>query len=273
MDQSLGVHLGVQIGGQFADAEQLPNNHRHDASMGPFRKRRCDAVSGEAMSLPQSAARAAVRASWPAWLVLTSIVLYIVLWVGHHQQWSWLRMFDWSLLNPAHDIGIKHTGWVRFWVVVSFVLGPVPLRLLGLAAALIVLMRRRVRMALLLLACAPFNGFVTMLGKDLAGRPRPATALVTLPETSFPSGHALEAMACVLALLTLWLPMTKSRPVWVMVAAAGGLAVFTVGVARVALNVHHPSDVIAGWALGYVYFMVCLWVFRPESQPRDPTGA
>jgi membrane-associated phospholipid phosphatase len=225
------------------------------------------------MNREQTAPRVAAKACWPAWLVLVAVLLYAVLWVGHHQHWTWVGAFDWSLLNPAHDIGIKHPGWVRFWVAVSFVLGPVPLRLLGLAAALIVLVRRRVRMALLLLACAPFNGFVTMIAKDMAGRPRPATALVAVPETSFPSGHATEATACVLALLTLLLPMMKSRPIRIIARVVGALAVFTVGVARVALNVHHPSDVVAGWALGYVYFMVCLWVFRPESQPRDPTGA
>jgi membrane-associated phospholipid phosphatase len=146
-------------------------------------------------------------------------------------------------------------------------------------------------LALLLLACAPLNGWVTMVAKGLAGRPRPATALVHIGETSFPSGHALEAMATVLALLTLLLPLLTTPWKRVVAVALGGLAVFTVGVARVALNVHHPSDVVAGWALGYVYFILCLWVFRPRpaarpatqpaarpatqsvSRPRDPTGS
>lgn len=248
--------------------------------MVPDQNRRTDSGIGQVMSRPTLAV-AGSKVPWAAWLVLAAGVLYIVLWVGHRQHWPWVGAFDWSLLNPAHDIGIKHPGWVRFWVAVSFWLGPVPLRLLGLAAALAVLVRRRVRMALLLLACAPLNGFVTMIAKDMAGRPRPATALVVVPETSFPSGHALEAMACVLALLTLLLPMLHRRPARMAAMVIGGVSVFTVGVARVALNVHHPSDVVAGWALGYVYFMVCLWVFRPvpvgtaepESQPRDPTGA
>lgn len=212
------------------------------------------------------------RGSAAAGLVLAATVLYAVLWVGHRQDWGWLHDFDWALLTPAHDIGIKNTGWVHFWVGVSLVLGPVPLRVLGFAIAVILLVRRRFRMGLLLLACAPLNGFVTLVAKNLAGRPRPSTALVFVPETSFPSGHALEAMATVLAMLTLLLPMLNSVAARVVAIASGALCVFTVGVARVALNVHHPTDVIAGWALGYVYFMVCLWVFRPASQPRDPTG-
>jgi membrane-associated phospholipid phosphatase len=222
------------------------------------------------------------RPTAAAWLALAGIVLYALLWVGHRQDWGWLHTIDWSLLNPAHDIGVKHSGWVRFWDAVSFVLGPVPLRTLGLVVALVLLMRRRVRMALLLLACAPLNGWVTLVAKGLARRPRPATALVHIGETSFPSGHALEGMATVLALLTLILPLLARPRPRVVAIALGGLAVFTVGVARVALNVHHPSDVVAGWALGYVYFILCWWLFRPKSvvpaapavsRPRDPTGS
>jgi membrane-associated phospholipid phosphatase len=222
------------------------------------------------------------RPTGAAWLALAATVLYALLWVGHRQNWGWLHTIDWSLLNPAHDIGVTHSGWVRFWDAVSFVLGPVPLRTLGLVVALVLLVRRRVRMALLLLACAPLNGWVTMVAKGLARRPRPATALVHIGETSFPSGHALEAMATVLALLTLLLPLLTRPRLRVVAIALGALAVFTVGVARVALNVHHPSDVVAGWALGYVYFILCLWLFRPKtvvpaapavSRPRDPTGS
>ena len=210
-------------------------------------------------------------------MALAAVLLYAMLWVGHRQEWGWLVAFEWSLLNPAHDIGVKHTGWVRFWVGVSFALGPVPLRLLGLAATVLALARRRIRMALLLLFCVPLNGLVTMLAKGLAGRPRPSTALVVIPESSFPSGHALEAMATALALLTFAWPLLSRGPVRVAAIASGTLAVVTVGVARVALNVHHPSDVIAGWALGYVYFLLCLWVFRPQavesaSRARDPIG-
>ncbi len=220
-----------------------------------------------------SSPRTSYCRSWSAWLVLAAVALYALLWVGHRQHWGWLHAFDWALLNPAHDIGIKHAGWVWFWVVVSFVLGPVPLRLLGLVAGAFLLVRRRVRMGLLLLACGPLNGFITLVAKNLARRPRPATALVYATETSFPSGHALEAMCSLLALLTLWLPVMNSRRARVVAMVLAGMGVFAVGVARVALNVHHPSDVIAGWALGYVYFMLCLWAFRPESQLRDPTGS
>lgn len=203
-------------------------------------------------------------------LAAAAIVGYGVLWVGHRQGWYWVHGLDWSLLNAAHDVGIKHPAWVSFWVVVSFVLGPIPMRLVGMAVAVIAALQHKVRMALLLLVCLPLNGLVTAAAKYLAGRPRPVTEFVAAPSTSFPSGHALELTASVLALLTFLLPMVDSRRTRAVAVAVAALSVLTVGTARVALNVHHPSDVIAGWLLGYVYFLVCLWVFRPAPMTADP---
>ncbi|KAA1249397.1 phosphatase PAP2 family protein [Mycobacterium simiae] len=202
-------------------------------------------------------------------LAAAATVIYALLWVGHRQDWAWLHATDWCLLNTAHDIGVKHPAWVRFWVVVSFVLGPIPTRLLGMVVVVIALVQRKVRMALLLFACLPLNGLVTMVAKGLAGRPRPLTEFVTAPSSSFPSGHALELMAAVLALLTFLLPILTIPWTRVLLVGAAVVSVLTVGAARVALNVHHPTDVAAGWSLGCAYFLLCLWVFRPVTATDD----
>lgn len=181
---------------------------------------------------------------------------------------GWVSRFDWSLLNPAHDVGVKHPVWVRFWDGVSFALGPVPLRLLGTVAAVVELVRRNVRAALVLVACAPLSGLVTAAAKALAQRPRPATMLVAVPSWSFPSGHALEAMSALLALVAVALP-ALGRALGRVAVAVAALSVALVGVARVALNVHYPSDVLAGWSLGYLYCLVCLLVFRPFPTAPD----
>jgi membrane-associated phospholipid phosphatase len=145
---------------------------------------------------------------------------------------------------------------VWFWDGVSFVLGPDPLRVLGILGAAALAVKRNVRAALLLLTCLPLSGFVTAAAKGMAGRPRPATALIVVPETSFPSGHALEGMAAALALLTVTLPLLGAPARRIAVGAAA-------------------LCVLAGWALGYLYFLLCLLVIRPTvwSRRGDPTGA
>jgi membrane-associated phospholipid phosphatase len=195
-------------------------------------------------------------------LAVAAASVYALMWVGYAQGWHWQQRMDWSLLDAARDSALKHPVWVRFWAGVSYALGPVPLRVLGTAVAVAVLAMRRVRAGLLLLACAPLSGLVTVVAKMLGDRPRPSTMLVAASGTSFPSGHALEATAALLAALSLVLP-TMNRVVRRLAVAVVALSVLGVGISRVALNVHYPSDVLAGWSLGYLYFLLCLKVFRP----------
>lgn len=195
---------------------------------------------------------------------LAAAVVYAVMWVGFLQNWGWLHGLDWSLLTAAHDVAVKHPGWLRFWAGLSTVLGPEPLRLLGAAVAVVLLVLRRLRAALLVVACAPLNGLVTTGVKALANRPRPPTMLVYASSTSFPSGHALETTAAWLALLILLLPVL-SRSLRGVATVVTAVILLLVGISRVALNVHYPSDVLAGWSLGYLYFLLCLLVFRPRS--------
>ena len=195
---------------------------------------------------------------------VAAIVVYPAMWVGYRQQWSWLYDFDWSLLNAGHAIGIKHPVALRFWDGVSVVLGPALWRWIGVVAMVAALVQRKVRAALVLFACAPLSGLVTTAAKDLANRPRPSTMLASAPSASFPSGHALETTAIFLALLSFLLP-TLSRSTRRVAIVVSALSVLLVGIARVALNVHYPSDVLAGWSLGYLYFLLCLLVFRPPQ--------
>jgi len=69
-------------------------------------------------------------------------------------------------------------------------------------------------------------------------------------------------MVAVLAFLTLLLP-TVRRPMRAWLIVIGAIVVLAIGFGRVALGVHHPSDVLAGWALGYAWFVVCVIAVPP----------
>ena len=69
---------------------------------------------------------------------------------------------------------------------------------------------------------------------------------------SFPSGHAVGDLVIVGGLLVAYLPVIAPR--WrTLVIALGAAVVVMIGVSRVVLNVHNPSDVLAGWSLGYLF--------------------
>lgn len=94
---------------------------------------------------------------------------------------------------------------------------------------------------------------ISWLLKVLVDRPRPMLwpRLVQDYGASFPSGHSVYAagFACIFIIMC-W------RTKWRFAVSGLGLAwMFFMGLSRVYLGVHYPSDVLAGWALGWG------WVF------------
>ncbi len=149
------------------------------------------------------------------------------------------------------------------------VLGPNVFRLAGLVVIVVALWRRYWRVAGFVLIAAGLSGPLIELAKFMAERPRPPTALVFAYSSSFPSGHALGVMVGVLVLLTVAWPFVRP-PLRGWLIALGAVIVIFIGIGRVMLNVHHPSDVIAGWALGYAYFAFC-FVILPPRRPVTAT--
>jgi len=192
-----------------------------------------------------------------------ALVVYVLLWVAYALHWGWLDAMDSPSLDGLYRFGVQHPGWVTFWNVFCTVLGPTVFRLLALVVIVVALVRRNLRAALFLAVSVELSGLVAEAAKAAANRPRPATALVTAPSTAFPSGHAVGVMVGVLAILTVVLPLVRP-PLRPWVVALGTVVVIAIGFGRVALNVHHLSDVLAGWALGYLYYAVCVLLLRPS---------
>jgi len=111
--------------------------------------------------------------------------------------------------------------------------------------------------------------------KDLVDRARPAfNAAAAALGPSFPSGHSANA-AAFYAGAALLLGRGRGRPAGALLAGfAAGIAV-AVAASRVLLDVHWLSDVLAGLALGWAWFAVCLIAFGsrlvPASQWHHPS--
>ena len=115
---------------------------------------------------------------------------------------------------------------------------------------------------------------VTTVVKDLVGRARPEAG-VGLSSAAFPSGHASNTTALVVA-LALVVPLVSvavPRKRALLVAAAASLVM---GWTRLALGVHWATDVVAGWVLGAsVATVVTRAVVTRElrGSPADPGPA
>ena len=201
-------------------------------------------------------------------MAATSAALFAAMWIGWVQGWRWLTAVDNWFLNGLYSVAEAHPAWATSWNVFCTVLGPTAFRLFGLAVIIWLVVRRYLRAALFLALSVESAGLLTVAMKYLANRPRPATAMVDALGTSFPSGHAVGVTAAVLALLTVASAFLSPRR-QIVLTALGAVIVVAIGFGRVALNVHHPSDVVAGWALGYLWYLAWLLVVRPLPLKRD----
>jgi membrane-associated phospholipid phosphatase len=213
----------------------------------------------------------AQRMTWWLGSAVVAALIYALMWVGYRARWAWLHWVDVDAVAPVHGYASMHPGWVTFWTIVCTAFGPEGFRVLGLVIVVLALLWRDVRAGLFVLACIGLSGTLGSIAKGLADRPRPADALATTASSSFPSGHAVAAMAGVLALLAVTRGVLGRALPWAVVA--GAVIVAAVGFGRVALGVHYPSDVVAGWALGYLWFLVCLVIFRPRPLTRAASRA
>jgi len=205
-----------------------------------------------------------LRKDWLIGVAVGALALYVLMWVGVTQEWSWIGAMDRFAIGPLQRYRVDHPGWVTAWDVFCTVLGPAAFRLFALILVVVALVRRNVRTAMFLVLSVEVSGLVTVAAKAAVSRPRPVEALVDAWGSSFPSGHALGVMVSVLALVTVALPAVR-RPLRVWLVVVGVVVVLTIGIGRVVLNVHHPSDVLAGWALGYVWFVVCVLSVPPTA--------
>jgi undecaprenyl-diphosphatase len=211
------------------------------------------------------------RAKWTAASAALAAVVYIATWIGWTLPWKWIADVDSSTLATSYRLAAEHPAWVGTWDAICTLFSPFVFRVVAAGVIVHALIRKKRRTAVFLLLAVELSGPLTVLAKWVGDRPRPDTAMVAASSTSFPSGHAVGVMASVLAFAVVLAPYVRADLRRVLVVA-GVLTVVAVGVGRVALNVHHASDVVAGWALGYLWVLVCLPVIRPIARVRAVAG-
>jgi undecaprenyl-diphosphatase len=136
---------------------------------------------------------------------------------------------------------------------------------------------RKYAMALLVAAAVIGGQVMSTLVKLTIDRPRPDfpdwAPLVFTP--SFPSGHA---MLSAVTYLTLGVLLARAQPTPILRIYFVAVAIFltlSIGISRVYLGVHWPTDVIAGWSVGSAWALTCgavaLWL-QERGTVEKPSG-
>lgn len=174
--------------------------------------------------------------------------------------------------NPADPLG---PGWLEEMARDVTALGSmVVLSFVTLAVAGYLLLLGKFRSMLVLLGSVAGAIVVSFVSKAGFDRPRPDIVPrgVEVYTPSFPSAHAMLAAATYLTLAVMLTRIQSSRALRVYVVAVAVLLSVAVGVSRLYLGVHWPTDVLAGWAAGAGWALLC-WMLADQLQRRGAIEA
>lgn len=159
---------------------------------------------------------------------------------------------------------------VRALEITSLGSGVVVFTVATLSAALLALLSRG-RYAVLVIAAVAGGWILSPVLKALFDRDRPQVVEWRTPhagQASFPSGHALMGMVLYAVLAFILHRVGGRRWVSLIAFVAAALLVALIGVTRVYLGVHYPSDVLAGYVVGFAWAAFCAAGVELTSRAR-----
>jgi undecaprenyl-diphosphatase len=174
--------------------------------------------------------------------------------------------------DPLKPIG---PAWVESMLIdLTSLGGPVVLGLFVIAIAGFLLLQGRNRTALAIVITSFSGELVGTAMKYAFHRPRPTVVphLREVFSTSFPSGHAMESAIVYLTLGAMLMRIAERRITKLYILSVAMLLTVIVGVSRVWLGVHYPTDVIGGWMIGLVWASVC-WLATQRVEARAGIAA
>ena len=193
-------------------------------------------------------------------------VIMTILIVTDHIAW-----FDTAVISAVQGM---ETGWLTTWMKFFTFLGSsLMASVLSVLAFifLMVVMKHRRELILFLVAVGGSEVWNIIL-KNVIHRARPDThRLIEVTGFSFPSGHSMAAFALYGALtFLLWrhIPSFGGRVLMIIVGVALTL---WIGISRIYLGVHYPSDVFGGYLASATWLMVCIILF--EKYWKHPVKA
>ena len=239
-------------------------NRRYDPSMAeaPSSDLIEDGVDPIAEDLVVSRPRAITRARWAERVFLAALIADAALAVLAYRY----AYFGWDVTVAQRVQGVTVPGFGTSMTAVSF-LGNGWLPWVLVIASGLLMIRTGLRSeAIVTLAGTALGWPVNMLLKFLIGRPRPSDALVHVAGNfhydSFPSGHVVFFVEFFGFLF--FLAYVLLKPGWLRYPSliVLGLLICLVGLSRVYLGAHWPSDVAGAYLAGGIWLMLMIEIYR-----------
>lgn len=197
-----------------------------------------------------------------------SAAVLALLWLLVVREWSPLLSSDDSIDSAIHQWALRTPAAVdvAFWLQT---IGDTANGTIAVVVTVVILLvARRWWLALMVAVVGAMAPLITNLIKPVVDRPRPVWAVPfeTIDQPAFPSGHATGGIAvwmlCGIAIGSL----LSDSALGAVVALPFILLGFAIGLSRLVLGVHWPSDVVAGWAVAVCVTCIAGALFIARSE-------
>jgi len=181
--------------------------------------------------------------------------------------------FDEMTLNYLrHDgkILLDEQTWLTGMMIDITALGGTTIIFMITAAVVFYLLIQKQYEFMWLILIATIGGAILSFGlKELFARERPQLIyhLLTVKSLSFPSGHAMMSSVVYLTQGALLAKVRSNKNLRVYILLVAIILVFLIGISRIYLGVHYPTDVLAGWSVGLAWASLC-WLAVKYLQKR-----
>lgn len=186
-------------------------------------------------------------------IVLILGALFIFLKIGNEILGDEVFSFDITITNFIYSFRSPQMTYVMLFI--TSLGGAFFLFILSIITILYIATKRR-KDAIIYSIILYTGVILNIIVKQIVQRPRPHhLPLIREDSFSFPSGHAMNSFVFYAAFSYFILRETKNTKIAIVISIVSVLLVLCIGLSRIYLGVHYPSDVVAGYIAGFIWFI------------------
>ena len=201
--------------------------------------------------------------------ILLVLFAFVFIELAGHVQADELKHFDYRVIELIQ--GQITPKWTALMKLITF-FGGIKWTVFAIAISAILFSFYKKRYALYMIVTCCLGGAFNLLLKDWFHRERPNFfQLIVESGYSFPSGHSMGSFILYSAIAIVLVKISRKTVVDILIIVLFAFLVLAIGISRIYLGVHYPSDVVAGFAAGGFWVCLCTlalnyYEFRMKKQ-------
>jgi len=193
-------------------------------------------------------------------LIILSISILLFCLIAVLESTGLTKHFDKSILLSFRQSGDNSIPAGPVWLLdfmtdISFLGSVTVIILITLFVSVFFIIKKNLTLLWVILFAAIGGGALDLILKEIFARPRPEVVphLVNASTWSFPSGHSVMSAVVYISLAVIFIPANLNNRLKKYILTSAIILSLLIGISRIYLGVHYPTDVLGGWILGAIW--------------------